>query len=275
MLRVLDAALRVSEEKKERAREVVRARRSAVVAFSGGVDSTLVLQIAREELGERVVALTAVSPSLAPREREAAERLARQIGVEHLLVPTAELADPDYVRNGPDRCYHCKSELYAICRRVADERGLEAILDGFNADDLGDHRPGRRAGLERGVVSPLLEAGLTKAEIRAWSRQLGLPTWEKPQLACLASRIPYGTPVTVDRLEQVARAEEALQDLGFRVLRVRHHGEVARLELGEEELGRLFGDAELRARVEERVKAAGFRFVAVDLEPFRSGHMNG
>nr|PZM93008.1 MAG: ATP-dependent sacrificial sulfur transferase LarE [Pseudomonadota bacterium] len=275
MLRVLDAALRVSEEKKERAREVVRARRSAVVAFSGGVDSTLVLQIAREELGERVVALTAVSPSLAPREREAAERLARQIGVEHLLVPTAELADPDYVRNGPDRCYHCKSELYAICRRVADERGLEAILDGFNADDLGDHRPGRRAGLERGVVSPLLEAGLTKAEIRAWSRQLGLPTWEKPQLACLASRIPYGTPVTVDRLEQVARAEEALQDLGFRVLRVRHHGEVARLELGEEELGRLFGDAELRARVEERVKAAGFRFVAVDLEPFRSGRMNG
>jgi len=254
---------------------VVRARRSAVVAFSGGVDSTLVLQIAREELGERVVALTAVSPSLAPREREAAERLARQIGVEHLLVPTAELADPDYVRNGPDRCYHCKSELYAICRRVADERGLEAILDGFNADDLGDHRPGRRAGLERGVVSPLLEAGLTKAEIRAWSRQLGLPTWEKPQLACLASRIPYGTPVTVDRLEQVARAEEALQDLGFRVLRVRHHGEVARLELGEEELGRLFGDAELRARVEERVKAAGFRFVAVDLEPFRSGRMNG
>jgi len=275
LLRVLDAALRVSEEKKERAREVVRARRSAVVAFSGGVDSTLVLQIAREELGERVVALTAVSPSLAPREREAAERLARQIGVEHLLVPTAELADPDYVRNGPDRCYHCKSELYAICRRVADERGLEAILDGFNADDLGDHRPGRRAGLERGVVSPLLEAGLTKAEIRAWSRQLGLPTWEKPQLACLASRIPYGTPVTVDRLEQVARAEEALQDLGFRVLRVRHHGEVARLELGEEELGRLFGDAELRARVEERVKAAGFRFVAVDLEPFRSGRMNG
>ena len=254
---------------------MVRARKGAVVAFSGGVDSTLVLRIAVEELGDRVVALTAVSPSLAPREREAAESLARQLGAEHLLVETGELEDPAYVRNGPDRCYHCKSGLYAICRKVAEERGLEAVFDGFNADDLGDHRPGRRAGLEWGVISPLLEAGLTKAEIRSWSRELGLPTWEKPQLACLASRIPYGTPVTADRLAQVARAEEALQDLGLRILRVRHHGEVARLEFGEEELARVHADAELRARVHERVRAAGFRFVAVDLEPFRSGRMNG
>lgn len=258
----------------EAARALVRAQRGAVVAFSGGVDSTLVLAIARDELGERAVALTAVSPSLPPRELEAARDLARTIGVEHLLVETAELRREGYTRNGPDRCYHCKTELYEVCRREASSRGDWAVLDGFNADDLGDHRPGRRAGEERGVLSPLLVAGLSKAEIRAWSRELGLPTWEKPQLACLASRIPYGTAVTPERLAQVARAEEALQDLGFSVFRVRHHGDTARLEIGEAELPRLFASPELRKRVVAAVKAAGFRFVAVDLEPFRSGRMN-
>ncbi len=276
MFRVLETAAlaRASAEKFEKARAIVRAQKGAVVAFSGGVDSALVLKIAHEELGDRAVALTAVSASLSPREKEAAQKLARRIGVEHLLVETAELQREGYVRNGPDRCYHCKSELYSVCRRVASERGLEAILDGFNADDVGDHRPGRRAGQENDVVSPLLLAGLGKDEIRAWSKELGLPTWEKPQLACLASRIPYGTPVTPERLGQVARAEEALQDLGFSIFRVRHHGDAARLEIGEEELPRLLESAELRARVSEAVKAAGFRFVALDLEPFRSGRMN-
>lgn len=276
MFRVLETAAlaRASAEKFEKARAIVRAQKGAVVAFSGGVDSALVLKIAHEELGDRAVALTAVSASLSPREKEAAQKLARRIGVEHLLVETAELQREGYVRNGPDRCYHCKSELYSVCRRVASERGLEAILDGFNADDVGDHRPGRRAGQENDVVSPLLLAGLGKDEIRAWSKELGLPTWEKPQLACLASRIPYGTPVTPERLGQVARAEEALQDLGFSIFRVRHHGDAARLEIGEEELPRLLESAELRARVGEAVKAAGFRFVALDLEPFRSGRMN-
>lgn len=276
MFRVLETAAlaRASAEKFEKARAIVRAQKGAVVAFSGGVDSALVLKIAHEELGDRAVALTAVSASLSPREKEAAQKLARRIGVEHLLVETAELQREGYVRNGPDRCYHCKRELYSVCRRVASERGLEAILDGFNADDVGDHRPGRRAGQENDVVSPLLLAGLGKDEIRAWSKELGLPTWEKPQLACLASRIPYGTPVTPERLGQVARAEEALQDLGFSIFRVRHHGDAARLEIGEEELPRLLESAELRARVSEAVKAAGFRFVALDLEPFRSGRMN-
>lgn len=270
----LDALAEESRPRLDRLRTLIRSRGSALVAFSGGVDSAFVLRIALDELGDRVLALTAVSPSVPRREREAAARLASALGARHLFVDSSELDDPRYAANPTDRCYFCKSELYDLCRRVADERGLDAILDGFNADDAGDHRPGRRAGLERNVFSPLLEAGLGKAEIRAWSRRLGLPTWDKPQLACLASRIPYGTPVTPERLERVGRAEEALQDLGLRVFRVRFHDEVARLEIGEAELPRVLGDAELRRRMVEGVKAAGFRFVALDLEPFRSGRMN-
>lgn len=268
------ALARSSAEKMEKARSIVRAQGGALVAFSGGVDSALVLKIAHEELGDRAVALTAISPSLSPREREGAQAFTRSLGVEHLLVETAEMQREGYVRNGPDRCYHCKSELYEVCRRVAAERGLAAVFDGFNADDVGDHRPGRKAGRENEILSPLLLAGFGKDEIRAWSKELGLSTWKKPQLACLASRIPYGTSVTPERLSQVARAEEALQDLGLTIFRVRHHGDAARLEIGEEEMPRLLADAGLRTRVVEAVKAAGFRFVALDLEPFRSGRMN-
>ncbi len=258
----------------EAMRARIRAERRVLVAFSGGVDSTLVLKVALDVLGEDAVALTAISPSVAPREREAAKRIARELGAEHVLVDSSELDDPSYAANPTNRCYFCKSELYDLCRKVADERGLAAILDGFNADDVGDHRPGRKAGLEHQVRSPLLEAGLHKDAIRAWSWKLGLPTWDKPQLACLASRLPYGLAVTEERLSQVAKAEEALQDLGFRIFRVRHHGDVARLELGAQELPKLFGDEALRATALAAVKAAGFRFVALDLEPFRTGRMN-
>jgi len=270
----LDTLAEASRPRLEKMRALIRAQGSALVAFSGGVDSTFVLRIALDELGERVVALTAVSPSVPPREREAAARIAAELGATHVFVDSSELDDPSYAANPTNRCYFCKSELYDLCRREADARGLAAVLDGFNADDAGDHRPGRKAGEERKVLSPLLEAGITKAELRAWSKRLGLPTWDKPQLACLASRIPYGTPVTAERLGRVARAEEALQDLGLRIFRVRFHDDVARIELGEEEQQRLFGDAALRAAVAARVKEAGFRFAAVDLEPFRSGRMN-
>ena len=258
----------------EAMRARIRAERRVLVAFSGGVDSTLVLKVALDVLGEDAVALTAISPSVAPREREAAKRIARELGAAHVLVDSSELDDPSYAANPTNRCYFCKSELYDLCRKVADERGLAAILDGFNADDVGDHRPGRKAGLEHQVRSPLLEAGLHKDAIRAWSWKLGLPTWDKPQLACLASRLPYGLAVTEERLSQVAKAEEALQDLGFRIFRVRHHGDVARLELGAQELPKLLGDEALRATALAAVKAAGFRFVALDLEPFRTGRMN-
>jgi uncharacterized protein len=254
-------------------RERVRGFPSALVAFSGGVDSAFLLKVAVEELGARAVALTAVSPSVPEHEVEAAVRFARSVGARHELVRSQELADPDYVRNSGDRCYHCKRALYTLCAAMKEQSGLAAIFDGFNADDRRDHRPGQQAARERGVVSPLAEAELTKAEIRAHSRSLGLTTWDKPPSPCLASRIPYGMQVTLERLRSVGEAEEALHRLGFLHVRVRHHGDVARIELPSDGLARLL-DPSLRASVDQVIKACGYRFVAVDLEPFRSGRMN-
>ncbi len=257
----------------QKLREAIASCRSALVAFSAGVDSTFLLAVAREVLGDRAVALTAHSPAVPAAEREEARALARRLGVRHLEVESREQELPGYVANGTDRCYHCKSELYRICADVAQREGLEAILDGFNADDRKDHRPGHQAAREHRVLSPLAEAGLGKEEIRAWSHRLGLPTWDKPQMACLASRIPYGTSVTPERLDQLAGAESDLRRLGLRTFRVRYHGEVARLEVAAEEQDRFFS-AEFRARVNEALQRRGFRFVSLDLEPFRSGRMN-
>jgi uncharacterized protein len=243
----------------------------ALVAFSGGVDSTLVLAVAREALGDRVVALTALSASVPAAERAEARALAVRLGARHLEVASREGDDPRYVENGEDRCYHCKRELYRLCREAAAAEGLAVVLDGFNADDRRDHRPGHRAAEEAGVRSPLAEAGLTKPEVRALSEAMGLPTWDKPALACLASRIPYGTPVTPARLGQVERAEAAVRALGLRRFRVRHHGDVARLEVAEAELAEAFA---LRAELAQAIRSAGFGAAALDLEPFRSGRMN-
>jgi uncharacterized protein len=242
-----------------------------LVAFSGGVDSTFLLAVAREVLGDGVLAVTAHSPSVPGSERLEARALAARLGARHLEVVSREGDDPDYTANTDQRCYFCKRELYQRCREVARREGVTAIADGFNADDRRDHRPGHRAAAEAGVHSPLAEAGLGKAAIRAWSEALGLPTWDKPQLACLASRLPYGTPVTPERLGQVERAEAAVRALGLRSFRVRHHGEVARLEVAEEEL---LGAFALREALAVAVKQAGFRSAALDLEPFRSGRMN-
>jgi uncharacterized protein len=267
----LEALRRSSEPKLSRLRESIASCRSALVAFSAGVDSTFVMAVAREVLGDRAVALTAHSPAVPAAEREEARALAARIGVRHLEVTSREQEDPRYVANGPDRCYHCKSELYRLCEDVARREGLAAILDGFNADDRGDHRPGHQAARERQVRSPLAEAGLSKLEVRAWSAAYGLPTWEKPQMACLASRIPYGTPVTPERLAQVERAEAALRALGLRDLRVRHHGDIGRIEVGEAEIEGAFARREALAAA---VKGAGFKLAVLDLEPFRSGRMN-
>jgi uncharacterized protein len=267
----LESVRLASAEKLARAKEAISACRSAVVAFSAGVDSTFVLAVAREVLGDRAVALTAHSPAVPQAERDDARALAARIGVRHLERESLEQDDPGYVANGSDRCYHCKRELYRLCGEAAREVGAAAVLDGFNADDRRDHRPGHRAADEALVRSPLAEAGLSKLEVRAWSAAYGLPTWDKPQMACLASRIPYGTPVTPERLAQVERAEAALRRLGLRDVRVRHHGDIGRIEIGEGELEAAFAR---RSDLAQAVKDAGFKLAVLDLEPFRSGRMN-
>ncbi len=261
------------EEKLQRLRDVIGTAESAVVAFSGGVDSTFVAAVASDVLGDRAVAVTGVSPSVPASEIAEARELARRIGIRHDLIDTHEMEREGYVENSPMRCYHCKTELYSLLEAYARDRGYAAILDGCNVDDLGDHRPGRIAAAEHGVRSPLIEAGLTKAEIRELSKARGLPTWDKPAMACLASRIPYGTPVTIEALTQVGAAESALRALGFRQLRVRHHGDVARIEIEPADMPLLL-DPEVRAEAVRRVRETGFRYVTLDLAGFRSGSMN-
>lgn len=269
----VEALCAASASRLESLRAALKAHGSALVAFSGGVDSTFLLRVAVDVLGERAVALTALSASVAEEEREEACLLARRIGARHLVVDSKELDDPRYAANPSNRCYFCKNELFTLAEAKRQELGLSVVLDGFNADDKKDHRPGHQAAREHRVGSPLADAGLTKNEIRAWSHRLGLPTWDKPQMPCLASRLPYGTAVTVQRLTQVGAAEKAVKALGFVTFRVRHHGEIARLELSADELPRV-ADPFLRAALTAAVKSAGFRFVVVDLEPFRSGRLN-
>lgn len=241
-----------------------------LVAFSGGVDSTFLLAVAVECLGENVLAVTGLSPSVPSAEREEAAALAQQLGARHRFIDTAEMERPDYVANAADRCYFCKSELFEQLGALARVEGCGWVLDGANVDDLGDVRPGREAARQYGVRSPLVEVGLSKTDIRELSRALGLPTWEKPAMACLASRIPHGVPVTVERLGQVEKAEAALRALGLRQVRVRHHETIARIELPPEERARLL-DASLAAAAVEQVKAAGYQYVVLDLEGYRPG----
>lgn len=269
----VDALCAQSAERLDALKSALRSAGSALVAFSGGVDSALVLKLAVDVLGDRAVALTAISPSVAPDEADEARALATKIGARHVLVDSKELDDPRYAANPTNRCYFCKTELYSITEKYRVELGLSVVLDGFNADDKKDHRPGHKAAAEHHVRSPLAEASLTKAEVRAWSNRLGLPTWDKPQMACLASRLPYGTQVTVERLKQIGAAEKAVRGLGFLNFRVRYHQDVARLELAAEELPRML-DAKTRDAVNAAIKAQGFTFVAIDLEPFRSGRLN-
>ena len=246
----------------------------AVVAFSGGVDSSLLAAAAVEALGDRALAVTGISYSLAPSEREEARRVATAIGIAHREIETNEMARPGYVENSPERCFECKDELYSLLDALArEDLGDAVVLDGANADDSGDFRPGRRAAKAHGVRSPLAEAGFTKAHVRALAKRLGVPTWDKPAMACLASRIPYGSEVTPEKLRQIAGAELELRKLGLRELRVRHHDRVARVELGAAELAAAL-DEPLRSQIVAAVKSAGFAYVAVDLEGFRSGSMN-
>ena len=254
-------------------RSLLRDMERVVVCFSGGVDSGFLLAESVAVLGEDAIALTAVSPSLAPEEGADARRLAEQLGARHLLVDTHELDDPRYAANPVNRCYFCKTETYGVAAEHASRLGVAHVLDGFNVDDRGDHRPGRRAALEYSVRSPLDELGFTKADIREAARRIGLPVWDKPALACLSSRFPYGTDITPARLEQVNRCERVLRSRGFRVCRVRYHDEAARIEVAPEEIARLMAP-ELRDEIVREFRAAGFQQVTVDLQGYRTGSMN-
>lgn len=259
--------------KEARLRDLLRGLGSCIVAFSGGVDSALVLKVASQELGERAIGITGSSASLAPREETAASAFAAQIGAAHETIRTDELSNPNYRANPSNRCYYCKHELYGKLTAIARERNVAAIVDGFNLDDMGDHRPGRGAASEFSIRSPLAEAGFGKDDVRALAQQLGLALWDKPALACLSSRFPYGTEISLELLVQVDRAEEAVRATGVRECRVRHHGDVARIEVPVGELDRLLAPG-VRESLIAGVRAAGYRYVTLDLAGFVSGGLN-
>lgn len=253
--------------------ERLRGWPSLIVAYSGGVDSAYLAWAATAALGARALCVTADSPSYPERHRQMALTIARQFGLQHEIIATDELARPEYRANGTDRCYHCKHELYGQLSALARARGFAAVADGSNADDRGDYRPGRKAAREFGVVSPLDDAGLSKAEIRELSRVAGLPTWDEPASACLSSRIPYFSEVTDAKLRAIEQAEDAVRALGFRVVRVRHHDTVARIELGRDEMARAL-EPKTAAAIDRALRSLGFRYVTLDLGGYRLGSLN-
>ena len=260
-------------EKDARLREALAGLGSVIVAFSGGTDSAYLAWVATSVLGSAAHCVTADSPSYPSRHRAIAQRLARDFSLHHEFIVTGEMEKPEYRANEPDRCYYCKQELFTQLNALARERGIAAVLDGANADDRGDYRPGRKAARELGVRSPLDDADLSKAEIRELSRRAGLPTWDEPASACLSSRIPYHSEVTAEKLAMIERAEDALIALGFRICRVRHHGEVARVELGPREMAKAL-EPETRDAIVRELKAIGYRYITLDLQGYRMGSLN-
>jgi uncharacterized protein len=263
----------VIEQKWDRLKTLLREMQFAVLAYSGGVDSSLLLKAASEVLGPHLIAVTAVSGTYPPGELDAAKAFARSLGVTHRILRTMELASEEFVQNSVERCYFCKKELFGKLKQIADTEGIPFILDGSNTDDLKDYRPGAKAAGEFSVRSPLREAGFSKSDVRACARMLNLPVWDKPSLACLSSRIPYGTRITPEILQTVQSAEDRLRVFGFRQVRVRHHGDTARIEIDQNDFDRLLsGDA--ARKIVAAFKELGYTYVCLDLEGYRTGSMN-
>lgn len=260
-------------QKETELRGFIRNLSELAVAYSGGVDSTYLLRVAHEEIGDRLVAVTAVSPTYPQRERVRAERIAGQMGVRHRLIELDETQIDEFKENPPNRCYYCKKELFDKVIEFAAQSGIRYVADGSNRDDLDDHRPGLIALKELEVLSPLKKCGLTKDDIRERSKALDLETWDLPSFACLASRFPYGTPITIEDLQKVEMAENALFDLGFRVVRIRHHGDIARIEVGTEEIGRLL-EEKTRTSITMALRQAGYAYITLDLQGYRTGSLN-
>lgn len=261
------------EEKVKKLKEIIKKMESVLVAFSGGVDSTFLLKFAKDTLKEKVMAVTAVSPTYPEEELNEAKKIARMLGVKHILVETKELENPEFTRNSPWRCYWCKRELFSVLNKIAQANNIKQVIDASNWDDLKDFRPGMQAAREMGINSPLKEAGLTKAEIRILSKKMGLPTWNKPSLACLSSRIPYGMKIKREDVEKIAKGESFLKKLGFHQVRVRHYKDTARIEVLPEEIPRLLKN-ENREKIVKKFKNLGYIYVTIDLEGYRSGSMN-
>ena len=261
------------EEKLTRLKDILHDMGSVLVAYSGGVDSTFLAVTAHEVLGNKALAVFAASPVAPPMEKEEAASLAHNIGLRFKIIDSNEMSNPDFVANPPERCYYCKRELYSELKPIAKAEGLKWIADGTNADDLHDFRPGRKASAEAGIRSPLLEAGLTKTEIRQLSHAKSLPTWDRPASPCMASRIPYGIPVTAETLNKIARGEQYLHSLGLRQLRLRHHGDIARIELDPEDMAKII-TPEIRQDIVTHLKALGYKYVALDLTGYRIGSLN-
>jgi pyridinium-3,5-biscarboxylic acid mononucleotide sulfurtransferase len=261
------------EEKLEQLKKTLSEMGTVLIAYSGGVDSSFLAVTAHEVLGQNSLAVFASSPVAPPMEKEAAGSLAHQFDLRFKTIESNEMANPDFVANPPERCYYCKRELFSELKPIALAEGLKWVADGTNADDLSDYRPGRKASAEAGIRSPLLEVGLTKAEIRQLSRARGLPTWDRPASPCLASRIPYGIPVTAETLNKIARGEKYLHSLGLRQVRLRHHGDIARIELDQPDMAKII-KTDIRQGIIEHFKALGYKYVTLDLTGYRTGSLN-